>query len=141
MKLIFARSNAPGSIAIRTVTWSRWSHVAVVLPDGINALEAVWPRVVVTPVQNIIDRHTAHSFAYIDCPDDAIGIEWGLTQRGKPYDLQGVLGLGLHRDWQKDDAWWCSELAAMTVVKAGNRLFRDGSMHRVTQEHLWMVSK
>ena len=40
------------------------------------------------------------------------------SQIGKPYDKTGALGLGLHRDWQEDDAWWCSELIPWAAQQA-----------------------
>ena len=35
VQIAFSRSHTIGSIVIRGVTWSGWSHNALVLPDGI----------------------------------------------------------------------------------------------------------
>lgn len=34
IKLLFSRRNHPGSWLIRAVSWSEWSHVEIILPDG-----------------------------------------------------------------------------------------------------------
>ena len=54
-------------------------------------------------------------------------------------DGTAVLGLGLHRDWQQDDSWFCSELAAWSFQQAGSPLFRANAARRVTPQDLWML--
>ncbi|KAG0188260.1 hypothetical protein DFQ28_005152 [Apophysomyces sp. BC1034] len=62
------------------------------------------------------------------------------SQIGKPYDYTAILGLGLRRDWQQDDAWFCSESVAWAFDSAGHPLFRPDSLRRVTPQHLWMLA-
>ena len=44
MKVLFCTSNKIGAVLIRGVTWSKWSHVAILLGDG-TVVEAVYPKV------------------------------------------------------------------------------------------------
>ena len=46
MKIIFSKRRHVGSWLIRTVTWSEWSHVELVLPNG-QLLGAAAPQGVV----------------------------------------------------------------------------------------------
>ena len=55
-------------------------------------------------------------------------------------DVTAIVGLGLHRDWQEDDRWFCSELVAWAFEKAGEPLFRAEVLRRVTPQHLWMLA-
>lgn len=136
--LVFCRAPTLTSWAIRVATWSRWSHVALIEGDWV--IDATPKRGVA--VRPLIDFETEHDDAYtIDLPRD-LGHELALqmiTQVGKPYDWTAALGLGLHRNWQKDDAWFCSELVAWAYDRIERPLFRADSMHRVTPQHLFML--
>lgn len=67
-------------------------------------------------------------------------IEAARSQLGKPYDWTAVAGLGLHRDWQEEDSWFCSELVAWAADQAGEPWFRQEALRRITPQHLWMLS-
>ena len=43
MRVLLCTTDKIGSRIIRAVTWSRWSHAAII--DGDEIIEAVWPRV------------------------------------------------------------------------------------------------
>ena len=68
---------------------------------------------------NIVD-HRIYSLAL---NDEAAAFAFARSQVGKPYDWAGVFGCLAHdRDWQQDDAWFCSELAAATALAGNTRL-------------------
>lgn len=139
MRLIFSRSHTVGSVVIRGVTWSPWSHCGIWTPDG-TVLEANYPHGVREVALATFLKHASHwEFVDIDVPDEAAGIAWARSQIGKPYDVWGVIGLGLRRDWQADDAWWCSEFMEMAVVKTGRVRYRR-DMHRLTPYHCWIAA-
>jgi uncharacterized protein YycO len=60
-------------------------------------------------------------------PDADAGLQWARGQCGKRYDFTGAVGIGLapDRSWHEDDAWFCYELAAAAIVKAGRDIFAD----------------
>lgn len=138
MKVLFCTSNNISSRLIRWVTWSSWSHVAII--DGDEVIEAVWPRVRVAPLADVLNSHTNYTVVNIPCPDEEAAISWALSQVGKPYDLFGMLGLGFNRDWQDDSKWWCSEFVTGGALNGRNQLFRDGLLHRINPQHLWMLN-
>ena len=137
MRVLLCASNQIGSHIIRAATWSRWSHAAII--DGDEIIEAVWPRVRVSPLADALVSHPRWVIIDIPVADEALAIAAARSQVGKPYDLWGVLGLGIKRNWQDDEAWWCSELIPWAAKQAGTDLFRPEALRRITPEHLWML--
>jgi hypothetical protein len=60
-------------------------------------------------------------------PDADAGLDWLRSQVGQPYDWRGAFGLALDvdRDWQEETDWFCFELAACTLERAGRAIFAD----------------
>ena len=139
MQVLFCTSKLPGAAIIRAVTWSKWSHVALI--DGDNAIEAAWPRVRVRPLADVLADHPNYTIADIPCEDPNAVLNAARSQIGKPYDLTALLGLWLHRDWQEDNKWFCSELLAWAFTQAREPLFRTDAVKRITPQHMWMVSR
>jgi uncharacterized protein YycO len=138
MKILFCTSDKVVARGIRTVTWSDWSHVGII--DGAEVIEAVWPKVRVAALADVLAAHPRWVVVDVPCPDEAAAIAAARAQIGKPYDAIGMLGLGVNRDWQDDSRWWCSEHVAMVIKAGGLPVFRDGVMHRITPQHLWMLN-
>jgi uncharacterized protein YycO len=139
VRVLLATSNAPGALLIRAVTWSSWSHAALLIDDN-HVVEATWPRVRVTPIADVIAKHTDHVIIDLPCKDPDAAIRAALSQVGKPYDWTALAGILVHRDWQQDDMWYCAELVAWCAAQGGTAWFRREDVHRVTQEHLWMLA-
>lgn len=136
--LLFSTSRHPGSAIIRAFTWSSWSHVALI--DGDQVIEAAAPHGVRrAPLAPAIEHAHRSAVVSLPCSDPNRIIAAAASQIGKPYDWTAVLGLGLHRDWQETDAWFCSELVAWAFTRAGESLFRPEVLRRVTPQHLWML--
>lgn len=138
MRILLCTSSLPGAALIRAVTWSQYSHAAII--DGDEVVEAVWPSVRVVPLAEVIAKHSAHVIVDMPCHSPSDVIKAARSQVGKPYDLTALAGLLVHRDWQEDDAWFCSELVAWAFAQAGSPLFRPEAMRRVTPQHLWMLA-
>ena len=138
MRVLLCTSNLLGAVLIRAVTWSDWSHAALV--DGDEAIEATWPAVRVAPLSEVIAAHSLHAIVDLPCRDQAAAIAAARSQTGKPYDLTALFGLLMHRDWQENDRWFCSELVAWAFCQGGSPLFRQEAMHRITPQHLWMLA-
>lgn len=128
----------PLSWAIRAGSWSRWSHVAMI--DGDTVIESVALKGVVrTPLAERQQSDPVWKISAIPCSAPDAVLAAAASQIGKPYDYTAVIGLGLHRDWQRDDAWFCSELTAWAFAQGGHPLFRADAVRRVTPQHLWMM--
>lgn len=139
IRLFFSTRVSPFSALIRLATWSSWSHVALV--DGDSVIESV--ALHGTRRLSLIDaKANASRWSIVDIPcDDPMAVIFAAgSQLGKPYDYWAVLGLGLRRNWQDDEAWFCSELIAWAFAQAGHPLFRQDALRRVTPEHLWMLA-
>ena len=137
MRVLLCTTDKIGSRIIRAVTWSKWSHAAII--DGDEVIEAVWPRVRVSKLTDVTTNYSRWIIIEIPVKDDAATISAARSQVGKPYDLLGVIGLGLRRNWQDEDSWWCSELVSWAAKQGGTNLFRPGVLSRITPEHLWML--
>lgn len=137
MKILFCTSNLPGAVVIRGVTWSEWSHVAIVDMDKV--IEASWPKVRISSLQDVLKAHKKWKIVEIPCENEEAALAAAYSQVGKPYDLLGAIGLGFHRDWEDTDKWWCSEIVPWALKQGNTILFRDETLNRITPQHLWML--
>lgn len=140
LSIILTRASNPASLAIRLAlphslfALGRASHAVIV--DGEHAIEArmLYRRengrfahgVRRVPLGQAIGG-SAQIVGQINfaVPDAPAGLAWAREQVGRPYDFKGAFGLSLDpfREWQRDDAWFCFELAAATIHKAGRVVF------------------
>ncbi|MCW3482121.1 YiiX/YebB-like N1pC/P60 family cysteine hydrolase [Neisseriaceae bacterium JH1-16] len=137
--LLFTTTRLPLSWLIRAGTWSTWSHVALI--DGDSVIEAAAGHGVRRQgLAETLRRASHHAFVALPVTNGHAVVDAAASQLGKRYDYSALAGLGLHRDWQSDDAWFCSELVAWSFQQAGSPLFRPDCLRRVTPQHLWMLS-
>jgi uncharacterized protein YycO len=138
---LFSKSNAIGSKIIRAVEWGEWSHCAYLHPQKMLVVEAVWPEGVrVIPFSEWLE--VGHKTAWAKkTRNDLTHAVWerAASQKGKPYDSTGVLGLGFHRDWQEDDSWWCSELNEWAAQTEGFGVYDPEQMHRIGVKDRWRL--
>ena len=139
VKLFFADSNAPFARLIKYFTWSDYSHVGFINDVTGTVLDSRYGLGGVTeyPAAKLyVDYPT---LMIVDLPFDASGaFEIAQSQVGKKYDLGAIFGMAGRRNWQADDAWFCSELMAWSCAEAGHRLIRKQA-YRVTPQDLWAV--
>lgn len=138
MKLMFCTSNLPGAVLIRAVTWSKWSHVAVVLEDG-SAIEATWPRVRRVDVEEIKAKHSKWCVVDVPLLDEQAAIDFAMAQLGKPYDWTALFGILFHRKWDDKEKWFCSELVTSAIEAGGLNLFRKEFISRISPQFLWIM--
>lgn len=152
--LLYSNSRLPLSPLIRWRTKSRVSHSAILFTTG----EVTDSSLVFQSTLSAGGTHFT-TFGAFKKPAS----EWWLTSLAekvtkeqyvhmlqvaesmdaKPYDLKGVLGLGIGvgRDWQENDRWWCSE-AIGNIVKAGGMRVMDWTdVHTVTPKDNWLWSQ
>jgi uncharacterized protein YycO len=135
LTIVFAKGRHPISYLIRLVTWSRWSHIAVVFGDEV--LESVGGiGVVKTPLPEFIARYSDVAFAEIPCDSKDVAYQRLTEQCGKPYDFWALLGIVFRLgSWADDNKWFCSELVAYATG-----LWRQERNKRVTPENIWRAS-
>ena len=142
IKLIFSSRKGWLSKIVRMVTWSDYSHVDMIIghdhvigashTEGVTESSLAY-RKSVSNKWLIAEVHT------LSVEDDENLFRAMKSQVGKPYDYTGVLGFLFHRDWQKEERWFCSELIAWAFSKVGTRILADSvRKSRVSPEHLLM---
>ena len=118
MIIRFSRTHSALSKLIRLSTWSKFSHVDILIEPDVY-LGAL-------PGEGVVfhnEKPRDFQFCEIAVPESAIA--FAQSQVGKPYDYTGILGFGLHRNWQDDRKWFCSELIAAACLHGGVRLFHE----------------
>lgn len=139
VKVLFSRRRLPGSLGIRLVTWSQWSHVEIL--DGDELIGAnMGAGVSRTPLLERLEVSSRVAVVEFPCADPAAVIAAARSQLGKGYDYYGLLGiLARRRNWHSTEDWFCSELVAWAFAEAGNPLFRVELGSRIVPQHLWML--
>lgn len=136
IRLLFLRQNTVGSAFLRSAMWSEWSHVALVDRGGSIIEARAFSGVRTTYLSAAIASSSKHALRQIDC-DAQQAWAFACGQLFKPYDWTAVFGIGLHRDWQQDDKWFCSELVAASLM-AGGTMILNKQVGRVTPQDLFV---
>ena len=117
----FSANPLPLSWAIRFRTWSKYSHVDFVLDKNLY-LGAI-------PIGGVCKhshRYPVEGYFELDVTKEQYEkiMDNAHAQIGKPYDFKGLFGYAQERDWQEDDAWFCSEYVA-GAIEPVIRLFNE----------------
>lgn len=136
--VVFTRRRALGSVLIRAWMHSRFSHCALVDTEAQTVIEATARRgVIERPLAELLAESSYHETVRIPCRAPALALLTARREVGKPYDWRGVLGFWVRRDWNRGNAWFCSELIAGVLERIGESAFRR-SPHRVSPEQLYL---
>ena len=136
VKLVFMRSNLIGSKFIRFMTWSQYSHVGVLLPDG-NVVEARYPEgVIMRRLDLAVEHATDYEIVKIPVKNPKAVYDFMKDHLGKKYDLSGLFAFLTKRDWQNLDKWFCSELVASALKAGGCPVAREDAS-RVTPDDIF----
>lgn len=134
VKLIFSADTSMASRVVRIATFSWCSHVSIICPDNTVIESIPSAGVVKTPYKTRINQSSRFEIYQVDA-DEQKTIAYAESQLGKPYDWAGILGWGLRRDWQEDDAWFCNELVAKSLLEAGTPVV-NSELYRITPRDL-----
>ncbi len=158
--VIFAKGYHPISLGIRLLTYSEWSHCAILhygpltvhgqQYDGEKVIEALGGAgVVVTPMSDFVARYLDYEIAMLPVIDSpAAAYDRAIAQIGKRYDSAALWAIPLElllsipplnllspalrlADWNDPDAWFCSELLAHA---AG--IYRERLARRITPSRI-----
>lgn len=136
VRLIFSRRHHPGSVLIRTILWSSWSHCGII--DGAEVVEAVMGKGVTTrPLSDFIAHASKYEIVEVPAPDPAAVIAAARSRIGRGYDWRGVLGLLLRLRLGREAFDFCSELVAWAFKQGGAPLFRVDAW-RITPRDLYI---
>lgn len=139
VQILFTRRSLIGSLLIRAITWSAFSHVEIVIGDqviGANMLTGVS----LTPLKERLEKSSYAALVDMPCADPERLRALAMAQLGKGYDYLGLLGILLHSDrFQTDERFFCSEFVAWVFREAEMPLFRPELAGRETPQHIWML--
>lgn len=137
IKVIFGRSNSNIGKIIRFVSRSDYSHIAYIDEQTGYIIEAAGGiGVRITNFESFSKKYPIYLIAEIPVHDPHAFRRSIIRYVGSGYDFNAILGILLRVDWNEDANWTCSELIAKC-----SGLFREDKLHRVTQEHLYVLSK
>lgn len=121
--LVYTRRKTFLSRGLQGFLWSDWSHVALVDVHTGSSIEAVFGIGVREVDLDVTLKGTEYRMVAVPTPDPRAVIQVARAQVSKPYDTMGCLGIAVRRQWQDDDSFFCSELAAFAFDKAGDPKF------------------
>lgn len=140
VRLVLADTKGPFSQVIKWRTWSPYSHSALILDNNIIQEATVFGGVHKASLRSLKDRSHHGIIVKVPVKDHKDVFEIAESINGLKYDLKGALGTSFNRDWQEDDAFWCSEGNYFCIHKAGNEYYRAEAMHTITPHHLYMLN-
>lgn len=135
--IVLASTKGPVSKLIKAVTWSKWSHTAMVMPDDTIIESTFKGGVHYATKESLLVRSDYWAIIRVPVFNQAEVHMAMYSLVGKTYDLVGALGIGIHRNLQDDDKFWCSEANYWAIHNGGTRYFRMEAMRRITPEHFW----
>lgn len=141
MKLLMVNSYSLSAILIKLFTFSKWNHVAVLFDDD-TVFDSVYSEGGVRKMtyQEFINIYHNVEELDLSIKDEKAGREFAEKQLGKKYDWTAILGIVFQsRYWEKDDRWFCSELAEAIILACGVRRFRT-HVSTVLPRDVYMVA-
>lgn len=133
IKLRFAANNTFSSWIVRFLTRSKYSHVDYIFDDG-----SAYSSLPKTGVNVNDDKNDITVYCEIDVKSKE-KLEWFLLeQKGKPYDWKAIIALPFFRNWQEDDAWFCSELISAAITYSNGKPLFNEKMWRITPRDLFL---
>ncbi len=138
--IVYSNSSKILSKLIQIVTWSKWSHVAMLTEDGKNVIEAVGHGVREIPLKDFVKDKRRYTFQTYNVNSKSTVIEFARSQIGKKYDFSALFGIFFKRDWEKNNRWFCSELVTASLQADKSSPFRNDLDGRITPSDLWKVN-
>jgi uncharacterized protein YycO len=126
-------------------THGRYSHVALISPDGSEVIEASGmgqPKGVRAMSMEIwASRHPGFALRKIEHPFPDTVWQIATGQLGKGYDWNYLWGWLMRRLWQDPEKWVCHELIAWACQQAGHPIINMDNPQWLTPEHLYLISQ
>lgn len=143
MKLVLCTHHGFSAWFLRFAMWSKWSHSAVYDEERCCVYDSTFLNGGVKKwrADEFFANNPISILRPIDVPPERIAEarNWLEAQLGKPYDWTALLGFISRREWQQDDAWFCSELSETFRTLFGIPRFRYGAW-LITPRHQDMIT-
>lgn len=134
----FSTCEDPGSDAIRWATNGLYSHVDLVLPDGLLGAH-LDGGVRLRPFGYA--KFSAMARVQCGVPDESAAIAFAIAQIGKPYNLEAILDMVLHRQRKfsmDQPSWFCDELLYATALAGGRSLLNTDNPLSLTPWEVYL---
>ncbi|QIB08982.1 hypothetical protein GZ982_29990 (plasmid) [Pseudomonas fluorescens] len=139
VQVLFTRRRMIGSLLIRCVTWSAFSHVEIVVGDKVIGAN-MFGGVTLAPLKARLEQSSYAALVHMPCPDACAVQSAAMSQIGAGYDYLGLLGILFRSDrWESKRRFFCSEFVAWAFNQAKAPLLRAEIGARITPQHLWML--
>lgn len=144
MRVIFSRNVTWWDIftpLVRLVTWSPWSHCALLFDDGtVIQSTALGKGVHTSTFEGFKNNATTWKVQNFKVDSQEAIRKAAEAQLGKPYNWTALIGMLLHiGSWKGKGSWFCSELVAEAFATGGTPLFNLEFEARIAPQHLWML--
>lgn len=115
----FSTERGLGSLVIRAYDHGSWTtHVDAVLAEGLLGARLAG-GVRVRPEDYATFSRVLRLAREVTDEQEARWREFLLAQVGKGYDVRAIAGMGTCRRWRDPARWFCSELVAAALERAG----------------------
>jgi|GEM_PF-6417883 len=134
----FSTTDEPASAAIRWATNGRYSHVDLVLPNGLLGAH-LEGGVQLRPFGYA--NFTATERVYCEVPNESVALAFAIAQIGKPYNGDALLDMVLHRERKfamEQSSWFCDELLYAAALAGGVRLLNTDNPLSLTPWEVYL---
>lgn len=143
--LQFADNESTGSKLIEWYDHGKYSHVDTVLPDGSllgardDEIGGIPKGVQVRPSDYV--RGDILLRVSLEAPDAIVKsyYDFVMSQVGKPYDETAIAAFVVGRNWTENDSWFCSELVASGLEKAGYVHMLSAPVNKIAPDDLLLI--
>lgn len=107
---------------IRAAEYGFWAiHTEALMPDGTLLGAHIEGGVEARPHDYDAGQYTKELYVSIPASPEMTDRFYSFlrAQLGKPYDVDAIAAFVAGRDWQRPDAWFCSELQAAALAHCG----------------------
>ena len=136
MRIIYCTSSGFISALIRLFTFSKWSHVAIEY-NGVVIDSTSTDGVAESSYKEFAAIHRSIHIEELTGVNEEVVWRFLKSQVGKEYDFRAIFALPFRKNWQSNDAWFCSELVAKALMKGGKKINLKSS--RITPRDLWLI--
>lgn len=128
---------------IRAAEYGFWAiHTEAVMPDGTLLGAHYKGGVQARPAAYDVGLYTKDLIVELPA-DEAMTDRFHAFMRaqlGKPYDVEAIAAFVARRNWERPDAWFCSELVAAALVACGWFTYRLATeFNHITPRDLLLI--
>lgn len=138
LRIMFTNSYLPLSPVIRFVTWSKYSHMVIVINDN-YVIHSDFNGVHIEPIVDLMNRSKSWMIVEYECKNSQAIINEAIKLLNRPYDYGALIGIAIRRiELQDDSKYVCSEFPAAACQNANDPFFCTDYLHRITPQH-WLM--